>query len=114
MFQCGDEVEYLITWAELSWLGPSIVRPGLSFPHHRPYRCHSVLHECDVFNEGTVQAGLLLPGLLGQVKDAATGPHIEQLERQEASGRLGDIPEREHEVGRQHIPIRPIPVLHPA
>ena len=66
-----DEEEF-ISWAELSGLGRSIVRRGLSFlcfghvfPHHQQFRCHSVLHEGDVFDEAMVQAGLILPGLLG-------------------------------------------------
>jgi hypothetical protein len=70
-----------------------------------------VLHGGDVFDEGTVLAGLVLPGLLGQFKDSTAGVPIEQIERQEARGCLGDLLELEHEVV-QHISLLPIPVLH--
>ena len=116
---CGDKYQHFISGLEVSLLGPSVVDPCLGnlgllhvFPHQGPQGGHPVPHVSHVFHHGSMGRRLLFPGFLRYVQQPPGSSPIEEFKWRVAGRRLGHFSDREHEIGKQLVPIPSVRLHH--
>ncbi len=115
-----DEDQDAVSGLELPWLGRPVVVTLLGFlgfdqmfPYERHDPFNPLPHVPDVLDRRPMGGWLLLPGLFGDIEEAAGLPAEEEFEWGETRGGLGNLPDAEQDVGQHSVPVAFVVSSHP-